>query len=414
MIAVLIEAAVRSSVLMLAAWLLIRALRVSNPRVERFGWLSVLAASIAMPFAMQAFRWPAALTPSAPWLPDASIGAMTISESTLGWSVILIATYVGVLTVLSLRQVVGLVRLWRIRSSAKVLADDLDDVRVSTAVTAPATIFSTILVPSDFAAWSASERDAVLTHERTHIAHKDFYVQVLAQFHRHIFWFNPLAWWLPRRLALLSEHISDDAAIESSSTPVAYAELLLAFAKKSMSSEQVIAMARPATLAVRIERILQGARDSTRTNKWKLIGVAAALIPLAAVAATFKTEKEPTRGSSGLNHEPPAQLEAEPQPATSIVSNVVLPRSNRARPLSHPIYPPASRRLGETGTVVLKLHVLEDGSVGDAIIEKSSGYPDLDYSAMYESFRWKLDPGTVDGQPQRMWGQFAVTFKLSK
>jgi protein TonB len=100
--------------------------------------------------------------------------------------------------------------------------------------------------------------------------------------------------------------------------------------------------------------------------------------------------------------------------STRANSNIRLPRSNPARPLSQPVYPPASRRLLETGTVVLKLHVLEDGSVGDAIIEKSTGYPSLDYAAMYESFRWKLEPGTVDGEPQRMWGQFAVTFKLSK
>jgi protein TonB len=91
-----------------------------------------------------------------------------------------------------------------------------------------------------------------------------------------------------------------------------------------------------------------------------------------------------------------------------------LPKSNPLRPLSQPMYPPTSRRLGEHGTVILRLHVLEDGSIADVRIDKSSGYPDLDYAAFYESFRWRIEPGTVDGEPSRMWGQFAVTFKLTK
>jgi protein TonB len=93
---------------------------------------------------------------------------------------------------------------------------------------------------------------------------------------------------------------------------------------------------------------------------------------------------------------------------------VVLPKRNPGRPLSQPVYPPASQRLGEHGTVVLRLFVLEDGSVADARIQESSGYPDLDYAALYEAYRWRLDPGTVGGEPTRMWGKIAVTFKLTE
>jgi protein TonB len=92
----------------------------------------------------------------------------------------------------------------------------------------------------------------------------------------------------------------------------------------------------------------------------------------------------------------------------------VLPKRNPARALSQPGYPAASQRLGEHGTVVLNLFVLEDGSVADARILESSGYPDLDYAALYETYRWRLDPGTVDGEPARMWGRIAVTFKLTE
>ena len=49
-----------------------------------------------------------------------------------------------------------------------------------------------------------------------------------------------------------------------------------------------------------------------------------------------------------------------------MIDGTVLPKSNRTRPLSQPVYPPLSRTTGEHGTVVLNLFVLEDGSVADA------------------------------------------------
>lgn len=119
------------------------------------------------------------------------------------------------------------------------------------------------------------------------------------------------------------------------------------------------------------------------------------------------------RSSDPLKRLSPATLGSDaldPVESAVLAGRVVLPKSNPKKPLSHPVYPPASRQLHEHGIVVLKLLVLEDGSVGDAAIDKSSGYPSLDYAAFYETFRWQLEPGTVDGLPSRMWGRFAVTF----
>jgi len=78
-----------------------------------------------------------------------------------------------------------------------------------------------------------------------------------------------------------------------------------------------------------------------------------------------------------------------------------------------PMYPPVSRRLREQGTVVLQLLVLTDGSVASAEVASSSGYPFLDDAALYNAYNWRLEPGTIEGEPAAMWGRFAVTFKLS-
>lgn len=102
---------------------------------------------------------------------------------------------------------------------------------------------------------------------------------------------------------------------------------------------------------------------------------------------------------------------AAPAPVERVVA---APKSDPRRPLSQPEYPPSSRRAGEAGTVVLEVYVLENGRVGDARVKESSGYPKLDEAALREVKRsWRLLPGTENGKPVAMWGQFAVTFKLT-
>jgi TonB family protein len=387
---ILFECAVRSAVLLVIVWLMLKLLRVRSPRLERLVWLAVLTASLAMPLLTKLGTLSATPVTDIVWLQPVQLAAVDVSHSNNGWYATLLAAVITIAGVLGLRHTLGIVRWWRVRGTAAAVSSPLcvdADVRVTRAVESPATVFSTILVPVEFEGWATQVQRAVIAHERTHVANRDFYVQWAAQLHRCIFWFNPLAWWLARRLSALSEHISDDAAVDVTEERVEYAELLLGFAGKVTRSEHLLQMAGSRTLASRIERIL-GDRQPSRAGVTKTLVVAATLLSAVILVA----------GS---------------WPAAALSGNLVLPKSNPQRPLSQPIYPAASQRLGEHGTVVLRLHVLEDGSVADVRIDQSSGYPDLDYAAYYESFRWRIDPGTVDGVPSRMWGKFAVTFKLT-
>jgi protein TonB len=104
---------------------------------------------------------------------------------------------------------------------------------------------------------------------------------------------------------------------------------------------------------------------------------------------------------------PPPVAQPAPVPRTA-------PKSDPRRPLSQPEYPPSSRRAGEAGTVILEVYVLETGRVGEARVKQSSGFPRLDEAAVREVKRsWRLVPGTENGKAVPMWGQFAVTFKLT-
>lgn len=105
---------------------------------------------------------------------------------------------------------------------------------------------------------------------------------------------------------------------------------------------------------------------------------------------------------------------APPPPVAAPAIPRTAPRSDPRRPLSQPEYPPSSRRAGEAGTVILEVYVLENGRVGEARVKQSSGFPRLDEAAVREVKRsWRLVPGTENGKPAPMWGQFAVTFKLT-
>jgi TonB family protein len=391
MMLVLLECTARSTAVIAIVWLVLKVLRVRSARLERNAWLVVLAASVAMPLLTKLAATSVPHATDIVWLQPVQLTALTVKETGTEWYTALIVFVVAIAAALGIRHTLGIVRWRRVRAAAVPISSLLCagcDVRVTSAVNSPATVFSTILVPVDFEDWATQVQRAVLAHERTHVANRDFYVQWAAQLHRCIFWFNPLAWWLARRLSALSEHISDDAALEATQERAQYAEVLLGFAQRVTRSDHLLQMAGSRTLAARIERILSG-QNASRSGLVKTLAVVVALLAVVTIAA----------GS---------------WPALARSGDVVLPKSNPLRPLSQPVYPATSRRLGEHGTVVLRLHVLEDGSVADVRIDESSGYPDLDYSAFYESFRWRIDPGTVDGEPSRMWGKFAVTFKLTE
>lgn len=66
-----------------------------------------------------------------------------------------------------------------------------------------------------------------------------------------------------------------------------------------------------------------------------------------------------------------------------------------------PAYPPFSRRLGETGVVVVRVELDEQGRVAMARIKTSSGHARLDEAALTAVKTWQCRPATHNGQPVR-------------
>jgi hypothetical protein len=116
--------------------------------------------------------------------------------------------------------------------------------------------------------------------------HGDFYVLLLAAVNRAVFWFSPFAWWLFIRLGELAEAVSDDDAIAGlDGDRDGYADVLLDIAAAPQRLPAGLAMAHTRTVHRRILRILAESSVPGRISWRRRFGLAAALIPLAALSA---------------------------------------------------------------------------------------------------------------------------------
>jgi bla regulator protein blaR1 len=307
----LLEAALRSFALGGAVWLGLRFLRLHNPQTRMTAWTVVLMASLSMPVLMHwatvsvpiyspttsdAAIAPASLaTPSpapptelppekmsSPPAPDSAGAAAQFPGSygatrravitAIDRQAFAIGLYLAVVGGLLLRLVIGLALTWRrLRSGQRLDADWTagSDVRLSATVATPVTFGSTILLPAECLDWSPMKRQAVLAHERSHVARGDFHVLLLATLHRAVFWFSPFSWWLLNALAETAELVSDDAAIETLGDRPRYAEILLDVAQSARPIGAGIAMARTRSALKRLDHILAASvRPSPRLG-WR-------------------------------------------------------------------------------------------------------------------------------------------------
>ena len=102
----------------------------------------------------------------------------------------------------------------------------------------------------------------------------------------------------------------------------------------------------------------------------------------------------PPRSDAAASLEPEVRLPV-PTPQPKITGGVTMPRRLDNRP---PIYPaPASMQRLE-GTVLLRVHLSADGSVGQLEIITSSGHPILDAAAVRAVRTWHYAPAMRGGQ----------------
>jgi protein TonB len=103
--------------------------------------------------------------------------------------------------------------------------------------------------------------------------------------------------------------------------------------------------------------------------------------------------------------EPPVAAPRQPVRVAPVV---------QAKSCQPPEYPSASRRLGESGIVVLNFLIDADGKVIESRVDSSSGVERLDEAARRALALCKFSPGTVDGKAEQSWHKLKYVWKLDR
>jgi len=132
-------------------------------------------------------------------------------------------------------------------------------------------------------------------------------------------------------------------------------------------------------------------------------------VPPPDIAIDLPVESSATTAITATTQKPVAK----PPP---VQSTRVQARQNPKRPfeITEDDYPPQSKRLGEEGSVTLRLFIKEDGTMSDVQVATSSGFPRLDEAAVRKARRWRALPAMENGKPVPAVLDFKVTWKIKQ
>jgi protein TonB len=138
--------------------------------------------------------------------------------------------------------------------------------------------------------------------------------------------------------------------------------------------------------------------------------VASPNLPPAPNAPTGVTEPQPAPPPINT---PVAAVPAPAPPPAPAPAKVELPSSDADYLQNpHPAYPPASKRMGEQGKVIVRVLIGVDGTAKDAELKQSSGFDRLDRAALDTVRKWRYVPGKRGGVAEAMWFNVPINFVL--
>jgi protein TonB len=119
---------------------------------------------------------------------------------------------------------------------------------------------------------------------------------------------------------------------------------------------------------------------------------------------------EPTAAPTPKPAKPsPAPLQPTALAAAPMVAPDVGPRATSS---PKPPYPLTAFKAKQEGRVVLELEVLEDGTVGQVRLAKSSDFDSLDASALATVKKWRYSPAQKSGQIVKQWIRVSILFEV--
>lgn len=281
MIAALLDHLWQSTLFCGGVWLLTLALRGNSAAVRHGLWVAA-AIKFLVPFsllfsagALVSFATPADAGPP-PFGVELDVAAPVISPA-ISLQEAAHATAPLLLIGLAIVWLAGAafvatrwLRAWRaaesITRAARPAPDLPPDIRITDADIEPAVarvIDPVVLLPATLLRrLPPAQLDAVVAHERAHVARRDNLVSHLQRGVETLFWFYPLVWWIGRRQVDERERACDERVLEQGHDGTAYAEGILAVCRLSFAAtcSPATASALSGDLSLRVKSILGDAR----------------------------------------------------------------------------------------------------------------------------------------------------------
>lgn len=178
---------------------------------------------------------------------------------------------------------------------------------------------------------------------------------------------------------------------------------------------------KPMDISVQLLSLPHNQPSSSQTKKMvvaqpKPTSVPAASLP--ATSTTTSTNQESKHVDSHTESEYPSSGIATKTVQSSTVSavessNYQEPRSAAYLNNPKPEYPTISRRLQETGKVLLRVHVDTSGMATQVEIRNSSGFPRLDNAAVKAVWQWRFVPAKRGETTVAAWVLIPLNFELN-
>jgi len=278
-------------VIVAAAALLLKVLRIASAGTRYLCWRVALAACLVMPLALQR-SVPNPVDPS-PGEPTAAVSSADSAGDVVSaaaadpvsapgreipWALIA-GLVIGVGACARAAWLgIGLVRLGALRRRGTTVEDAAYDeiqatlgtravLRSVEGLTQPATFGlwrPVVLLPDMLADQPAELRRAVVTHELFHVQRRDWLWVLAEESIQTVLWFHPAILWLTSRIQLAREEVVDELTVLATANRKAYIEALLTFADAG-PVRPAPAFARRRQLFTRIVRLSkEGVMSSPR------------------------------------------------------------------------------------------------------------------------------------------------------
>jgi protein TonB len=132
-------------------------------------------------------------------------------------------------------------------------------------------------------------------------------------------------------------------------------------------------------------------------------------------ASAEKTEAAPTPSVTSAPAAPAAPPAASAAPSQTADSRPPLTLPNLNADYLHnpaPPYPEQARARGDQGKVLVRALINTDGAVSELSVKRSSGFADLDRSALETVKKWRFVPARRGSEAVSAWVVVPITFSL--